>query len=51
MLCSECEDTVSAEIGDNTCFTCGAMYEVGHDGKGNYTTVSRISQAEKVART
>lgn len=44
VLCTECEATLSADIGENTCFSCGAKYEVDHDGSGTYTTVSRISE-------
>lgn len=51
VLCSECEDTLSAEIGENTCFSCGAKYEVGHDGSGIYTTVSRIPEEEEEPST
>ena len=47
VLCSECEDTLSAEIGENTCVSCGAVYEVGHDGSGLHTSVTRILQSEE----
>jgi hypothetical protein len=46
VLCSECEDTIAAEIGENTCYSCGAVYEVGHDGSGEYTSVTRVLQPE-----
>lgn len=51
VLCSECEDTLSAEIGEKTCFSCGTHYEVGHDRKGEYTSVTRLPASEDALAT
>lgn len=38
-------------VGENTCFSCGTLYEVGYDRKGQYTSVTRLPAPEDALAT
>jgi hypothetical protein len=44
--CSACGESDAIDLGINECFTCGAHYEVEHDGKGEPTDIVRIQEEE-----
>lgn len=41
MKCEECDCLNQMEVGATPCYCCDALYDVGHDGKGEPTDIER----------